>query len=159
MHIFLAHSIVLASERPIFGFKPTSPTTFNHTLDQSDWHTLDLDSPFFVRFSSQWLLWQGSSHIFYLMAKIRENGILLMVDGNTMVLVFNLFVMKLNYFFKKLLYLFILVASSISEWIVATIFCFYILSFADEFKIISIDHPPIAIAGYETMVERLTILE
>lgn len=41
------------------------------------------------------------------------------------------------------------VASSISEWIVATIFCFYILSFTDEFKLISFDHPPIGIAGYE----------
>lgn len=41
------------------------------------------------------------------------------------------------------------VASSISEWIVATIFCFYILSFSDEFKLISFDHPPINIAGYE----------
>lgn len=41
------------------------------------------------------------------------------------------------------------VASSISEWIVSTIFSFYILSFSDEFKLISFDHPPISIAGYE----------
>lgn len=44
------------------------------------------------------------------------------------------------------------VASSISEWIVATIFCFYILSFTDEFKIITIDHPPLAISGYDTVI-------
>lgn len=41
------------------------------------------------------------------------------------------------------------VASSISEWIVSTIFSFYILSFSDEFKLISFDHPPISIVGYE----------
>lgn len=41
------------------------------------------------------------------------------------------------------------VASSISEWIVATIFCFYILSFTGEFKLISFDHPSIFIEGYE----------
>jgi DNA damage-regulated autophagy modulator protein 2 len=35
------------------------------------------------------------------------------------------------------------VASSISEWIVATIFCFYILSFADEFRYINFDHPEV----------------
>jgi len=33
------------------------------------------------------------------------------------------------------------VASTVSEWIVATIFCLYILSFTEEFKQISIDHP------------------
>lgn len=33
------------------------------------------------------------------------------------------------------------VASSISEWIVATIFCFYILTFTDEFRGIEMDHP------------------
>lgn len=43
------------------------------------------------------------------------------------------------------------VASSISEWIVATIFCFYILSFTDEFKLLSFDHPPISIVGYENI--------
>lgn len=41
------------------------------------------------------------------------------------------------------------VASTISEWIVATIFCFYILSFTDEFKLITFDHPTISIIGYE----------
>lgn len=41
------------------------------------------------------------------------------------------------------------VASSISEWIVSTIFSFYILSFSDEFRLIQMDHPTIAIAGYE----------
>lgn len=33
------------------------------------------------------------------------------------------------------------VASSISEWIVATIFCFYILSFTEEFRAIKMHHP------------------
>lgn len=33
------------------------------------------------------------------------------------------------------------VASSISEWIVATIFCFYILTFTDEFRDIRVTHP------------------
>lgn len=41
------------------------------------------------------------------------------------------------------------VASSISEWIVSTIFSLYILSFTDEFKLLTFDHPPIAISGYE----------
>lgn len=35
------------------------------------------------------------------------------------------------------------VASSISEWIVATIFSFYILSFTDEFKYINFEHPEV----------------
>jgi DNA damage-regulated autophagy modulator protein 2 len=35
------------------------------------------------------------------------------------------------------------VASSISEWIVATIFSFYILSFTDEFRYIKFDHPEV----------------
>lgn len=43
------------------------------------------------------------------------------------------------------------VASSISEWIVSIIFCFYILSFSDEFKLLSFDHPVILIAGYENV--------
>lgn len=43
------------------------------------------------------------------------------------------------------------VASSISEWIVSTIFCLYILSFSDEFKLLTFDHPPIVIAGYENV--------
>lgn len=43
------------------------------------------------------------------------------------------------------------VASSISEWIVSLIFCFYILSFSDEFKLITFDHPPIVIIGYEVV--------
>lgn len=48
------------------------------------------------------------------------------------------------------------VASSISEWIVATIFCFYILSFTDEFKLLTFDHPTISIAGYEPIDIRIT---
>ena len=35
------------------------------------------------------------------------------------------------------------VASSISEWIVSTIFCFYILTFTDEFRSMTIEHPEI----------------
>lgn len=35
------------------------------------------------------------------------------------------------------------VASSISEWIVATIFSFYILTFTDEFKYIKFEHPEV----------------
>lgn len=36
------------------------------------------------------------------------------------------------------------VASSISEWIVATAFCFYILTFTDEFRLMQLDHPPVS---------------
>lgn len=36
------------------------------------------------------------------------------------------------------------VASSIAEWIVATAFCFYILTFTDEFRYIEFDHPPVS---------------
>lgn len=43
------------------------------------------------------------------------------------------------------------VASSISEWIVSTIFCFYILSFSDEFRLITFDHPIIILKGYENI--------
>lgn len=45
------------------------------------------------------------------------------------------------------------VASSISEWIVATLFCFYVLSFSDDFRVISVDHPPIVLHGYDTNSE------
>lgn len=41
------------------------------------------------------------------------------------------------------------VASTLLEWIVAAVFCFFfILTFTDELKL-SVDHPPIAIKGYE----------
>lgn len=43
------------------------------------------------------------------------------------------------------------VASSISEWIVSTIFSFYIISFSDEFRLITFDHPMITIKGYENL--------
>lgn len=43
------------------------------------------------------------------------------------------------------------VASSIAEWTVATIFSFFILSFTDEFRDISFDHPPIALEGYDVL--------
>lgn len=43
------------------------------------------------------------------------------------------------------------VASSISEWIVSTIFSFFILSFTDEFRDIMFDHPPISLEGYDVL--------
>lgn len=49
------------------------------------------------------------------------------------------------------------VASSVSEWIVSTIFSFYILSFSDEFKLITFDHPVIAIMGYENFENTDTV--
>ena len=36
------------------------------------------------------------------------------------------------------------VISTVSEWIVSTIFSFYILSFTDEFKYVDFDHPQIS---------------
>uniref|UniRef100_A0A1L8DUW6 Putative dna damage-regulated autophagy modulator protein 2 n=1 Tax=Nyssomyia neivai TaxID=330878 RepID=A0A1L8DUW6_9DIPT len=45
------------------------------------------------------------------------------------------------------------VASSISEWVVATTFCFYILTFTDEFRSLSVDHPTLRIIEYEILVE------
>lgn len=41
------------------------------------------------------------------------------------------------------------VASSIGEWILATAFSFYILSFTDEFRILSFDHPPLTFIELE----------
>ncbi|CRL03758.1 CLUMA_CG016242, isoform A [Clunio marinus] len=40
------------------------------------------------------------------------------------------------------------VASSVSEWIVATIFSFYILTFTDEFRYIKFDHPEVSVNAY-----------
>lgn len=54
------------------------------------------------------------------------------------------------------------VASSISEWIVATAFCFYILTFTDEFRAMQIDHPPLLFIevdesrNYEPVIEDST---
>uniref|UniRef100_U5ESK3 Putative conserved plasma membrane protein n=1 Tax=Corethrella appendiculata TaxID=1370023 RepID=U5ESK3_9DIPT len=45
------------------------------------------------------------------------------------------------------------VASTISEWIVATAFCFYIITFTEEFKIISLDHPPLQFIEIEEEIE------
>lgn len=50
------------------------------------------------------------------------------------------------------------VASSVSEWIVATIFCFYILSFTDEFKYIEFDHPEISFVIFEETTTDTTVL-
>lgn len=43
------------------------------------------------------------------------------------------------------------VASSVSEWIVSTLFSFYILSFSDEFKHLTFHHPIVMITGYECL--------
>ncbi|XP_018801982.1 PREDICTED: DNA damage-regulated autophagy modulator protein 1 [Bactrocera latifrons] len=40
------------------------------------------------------------------------------------------------------------VVSSISEWIMATIFCFYILSFTDEFRDVRLEHPELTFISY-----------
>lgn len=40
------------------------------------------------------------------------------------------------------------VASSISEWIVATAFSFYILTFADEFRYVKFDHPEVSMGHW-----------
>ncbi|EDV32826.1 uncharacterized protein Dana_GF21936 [Drosophila ananassae] len=44
------------------------------------------------------------------------------------------------------------VISSISEWIMATIFSFYILSFTDEFRSVSVSHPQIALTSHSTTI-------
>ena len=49
--------------------------------------------------------------------------------------------------------------SSISEWIVATLFSFYILSFADEFKYIEFDHPEISFIIIEQDIETNVLIE
>lgn len=43
------------------------------------------------------------------------------------------------------------VASSISEWIVSSIFSFFILTFSDEFRDIYFDHPSITLEGYDVI--------
>lgn len=40
------------------------------------------------------------------------------------------------------------VVSSVSEWIIATIFCFFILTFTDEFRDVDLDHPQVMLAAY-----------
>lgn len=51
------------------------------------------------------------------------------------------------------------VASSISEWIVATIFSFYILSFTDEFKFLDFDHPEISFIIVEQEIEARVLVQ
>lgn len=51
------------------------------------------------------------------------------------------------------------VASSISEWIVATIFSFYILSFTDEFKYIDFDHPEISFIIIEQEIDTRVLIQ
>lgn len=47
------------------------------------------------------------------------------------------------------------IASSISEWLMSTAFCFYILTFTDEFRGISVDHPPLSFLDYLEEEEKL----
>lgn len=52
------------------------------------------------------------------------------------------------------------VASSISEWIVATAFCFYILTFTDEFRVMQLDHPPVSLHGvFQVLLRFQSILK
>lgn len=44
------------------------------------------------------------------------------------------------------------VISTISEWIMATIFSIFILSFSPEFRDISLDHPQISLFSYTMTV-------
>lgn len=45
------------------------------------------------------------------------------------------------------------VASSIGEWIVATIFCFYIVTFTEDFKYLGFDHPTMRILEFDEYAE------
>lgn len=49
------------------------------------------------------------------------------------------------------------VVSSISEWVVATVFSFSILTFTDEFRDIHFDHPPITLINYAA--DEINVLE
>ncbi len=49
------------------------------------------------------------------------------------------------------------VASSIGEWIVATIFSFYILTFTEEFRYVGFDHPQIRIVEVEEITEHVIV--
>ncbi|KAG5677837.1 hypothetical protein PVAND_007559 [Polypedilum vanderplanki] len=51
------------------------------------------------------------------------------------------------------------VASSVSEWIVATIFSFFILSYTDEFKYINFEHPQISFIIIEQEIETTILVE
>ncbi|XP_067620845.1 DNA damage-regulated autophagy modulator protein 1 [Eurosta solidaginis] len=44
------------------------------------------------------------------------------------------------------------VVSSISEWIMATIFCFYILTFTDEFRDVRLNHPELTLISYSITI-------
>lgn len=41
------------------------------------------------------------------------------------------------------------IASSISEWLMSTAFCFYILTFSEEFRSISVEHPQLVFLEFE----------
>lgn len=41
------------------------------------------------------------------------------------------------------------IASSISEWLMSTAFCFYILTFSEEFRSISVEHPQLVFLDFE----------
>ena len=51
------------------------------------------------------------------------------------------------------------VVSSISEWIVSTIFSFYILSFTDDFKYVDFDHPEISFIIIEQDIETRVLVQ
>ncbi|XP_065356458.1 DNA damage-regulated autophagy modulator protein 1 [Calliphora vicina] len=45
------------------------------------------------------------------------------------------------------------VISSVSEWIIATVFSFYILTFTDEFRDVDIDHPQLRLISYSLTLQ------
>ncbi|XP_073827381.1 DNA damage-regulated autophagy modulator protein 1 [Musca autumnalis] len=45
------------------------------------------------------------------------------------------------------------VISSISEWVIATVFSFYILSFTHEFRDVDLEHPPLRIISYSLTLQ------
>lgn len=47
--------------------------------------------------------------------------------------------------------------SALAEWIIATLFCFYMLSFTDEFKSITIDRPIIILVNIRSNTIRLSV--
>lgn len=51
------------------------------------------------------------------------------------------------------------VASSVSEWIVSSIFCFYILTFTEEFKYVQFGHPEISFIECEHNGHHMLIAE
>lgn len=46
------------------------------------------------------------------------------------------------------------IVGSVSEWLAATTFCFYILSFSGEFKEITFNRPPISLTSLQSLTVR-----